>query len=245
MERKSYVKRVIHRKKPVTKVPVSVRKYVKKAINANAEEKYALTNINGASITQDQKGVADAYYCLTDNIPQGLLDNNNRDGDQIRLHTFEGRYITQMDPAAATGNKNVTMRMIIFRANTNIDTTAAVGSGLIAIYPLSNILALGAGGVVSITSTYNHDRLKAKLFTILYDKCWFQTTAPLIGPGVNNNTRYIVIKKKLKNMKIEYIAGSTTNAMNHLFVLIMTNQNSGVANAPQLYSSTKVTYFDG
>lgn len=225
--------------------PPQLTKRITNVINRKAEKKYALDSYNTFTISKDQGAATDSYFLFTDTISVGNNDNNQRSGDQIRLISLNLRFYVQLQKGATTGNDAVAFRLVIFRLNEAVNSTGSTGSALQAIYPVANILAPGAGSVIDVTSTFNHDRGKAGLYTILLDRHWTQTNGPNAGSLSNTMIKYFNIKMKFKNNPIvQYIANSTTNAKGHIGAFIISQNLSIVANPPNMFGSAKVMYVD-
>jgi hypothetical protein len=225
----------------------SLDKRISTVLNRKAEKKYSLsTNINGGyTVSQDIGRVTDSYFaCSTDTIAVGANDNNNRVGDQIRLQKLHLRFTVQASQAAATGNDNNLIRCIIVKVNELLDTGANVGSTLNGIYPALNFMMIGGGSVLHVTSPYNHDRKKAKLFNILYDKTVSLNNAPVNATQSNTSIRYFNINLNLKDSIVQYVSNSTTNAKGHILCLVISNNVAAVINPPKIFNACKLLYTD-
>jgi len=221
-------------------VSKAVKTFVHKALKHVPEVKYTNTQVNGLYMCRDNGGASAAYFCLTDAIPQGTGDTNTRIGDQISLVGFDIRFLI----AAQAGAMNPFCRIIIFQYHEFVTTAASIGSALEAILPATNLLNVGAGSVLGVTSPYDIDRERAKAFTILYDKNFnvsYNTGAGAYNSSINN--KQIHIKRKLRS-KLYYANESTTNARNHIFVLAMSNDTYSTANNPQIYMGHQTMFTD-
>lgn len=239
---KRRMKRRFRKRKANGGVSLAVKRYVKQELKRDIEEKYGLTSYNGIPITQDALGATDAYFCVTDNITVGTADNNNRIGDVLKLRKLYMRFIVQMDQD--TTQTRCPIRFLVLRVNDVLDTNNTVGSGLVALYPLSNFYLPGAGAAIGITSSYNHDRYNSRAFTVLHDETWVQENAPNASTQSGVGMRYIDRVINLQKHRVQYISGTADNAKGHILILFQNNANSGVADPPTLYFSAKITYTD-
>lgn len=220
------------------KVAKAVKTYVHKALKVAPELKYTNTQVNGLYMCKDNGGASAAYYCLTDVISQGVGDTNMRIGDSINLVNLDARFIMY----SQSGQPNPFCRLIIFQYHEYVATGGSIGSALEAILPATNILNVGAGSVLGVTSPYDHDRRRSKSFTILYDKNFNLAYNTATNP-ISINNKQIHVKRKLRG-KLMYANESTTTAKNHVFVLAMSNDAYNTGTNPQVAMGQQIVFTD-
>lgn len=233
-----------HRKKAVGKVSKAVKKYVKKAVHKLPELKYTNVQENGLSISNATFGALSSYYCCTDAIQQGTSDTNNRVGDQITLYDIDSRVVLENSLSAAANNDYVFVRLIMFQWHDMVDTTGAVGSGLSAILPLTELFQLGSGGVIAFNSAIDVDNRRAKRLSILYDKMMPVLRSVTASAYTENSVRMLHIYKRLKNRKLFYEAGSQTKARGHIFIIALSNWAYDVTHNVNVYSTHLTRFSD-
>lgn len=233
------------KKKAAGKVAPNVKKYVKTQLKKEIEDKY--NNFSYSSTVSNTAGAAGpAYYTgISDNIIQGLGDANNRVGDKVNITSLEMRGFTYLATNATGGNDRIVFRMIVFQVHVPVATLNNAGNALNAIYPLSTILTPGVSGVEDCTSIYNHDQKKN--YTILYDKMWTQCNSNNTATSPPSNiikAHHIRVPLRKARKQVAWIGGSTTNATDHIFLTILTQNSSATANLPSAQFSIRMHFRD-
>lgn len=172
-------------------------------------------------------------------IPQGDTDQT-RDGDQIKL----------------VGSIKLHAKLSVDLGNDALQQTPLIRFAVIQWHPqttsggadeptLAAIFNAGPSGSVDVLSNFNHDN--RQLFKVLYNK-WIR----LVGPGTATTNAYnpLVEKFIMKNIslrkahkKMQYSAGSSVIATNHIYVLYLADVGSDAQN-PTITWSTKIVYTD-
>lgn len=182
-----------------------------------------------------------SYYCLT-NIPQGFTDTT-RSGDNIDLTSGTVRLAIQQS-TASSANDSLMLRIVIFQYHPVVDGTylAPPGPpfGMNGALPLNLIFQPGVSGNIDFSSNYNVDRKSQ--YHVLYDKVTKLVKYTTSVPGVINLKINLRMKKARK--KVAYINGSTTQAAEHLFLLVMSNSNDSIANPAGMYAVTRLRFMD-
>lgn len=193
-------------------------KLIKQTTVKLAEKKYRLSTSNGGQ-TVDATGTV---TCIS-NIPQGDSDEE-RIGDQIYLRSIE-----VMWDAVVYDTYNFLRLMIIQWFPQVTDT-----SGTSPISIANNILFDGTSDVENYNMPYYHDNRYQ--FRVLYDKT---ITVNTDMPATRRH--HFHITKGFKR-KIQYYGSSTTNGMNQIFVIKISD--STAASHPTINSAFKLNFSD-
>lgn len=228
MEHKSYFvenpkPRISLRKKTGKSTPVlstAQRRQVKSMIDKEVEEKYHLQNSTGAEIISSTA----RNYSLTA-IPQGNLDTN-REGDALYLKDFDLRMLFTID-SAVTGSTPQFVRVVLYQWKPIIDTAGGFPA-------LSTIFMQDYTGSFGPLSHYNHDtrfqyRILRDTSFVLMPPGEFTTTTEVYNCCTSKMLEWRVKSKFAK--KVQYIAGSTTNASNQIFLVVFSNVASASSQA--------------
>lgn len=248
-EPSTLLRRRFHRRKPKASVASKrvIRNVVSHYLAPRQEVRYGFQTYASYQCDKDQGNASSAYFCLTDNIAQGGADINNRSGDRIFLKSIKFRFLTQMVPNQATANNVVMFRFLLVQFKEAVNTTAAIGSALKAIINPTLFLTPGEDGTnPDPLSMYNHDRRKQYAF--LCDKVWTQVAnGNAAGVALNNSMirqMNIVVPMRKVLKQIEYINGSTTNAINHIVGLVITQNANAITSPPLFYGVSKIDFTD-
>lgn len=197
------------------------KKEVKKLINVNLsrtlETKYydiALNTVTG--YTPSNAGTILPITGLVTYIAQGNADQQ-RVGDSITPIKYEFR-------GEITGNNLHTMRIIVFQWHPNYsDYSPSTGDILNGAYASSVNFPLAH-------QSWDY----RKNFTVLADRFYVQ--------DINKSTYvHIIIPKKKLVKNIEYIAGSQSNALNHIFMMFI---QDGTTTLNTIYGVQRLYYKD-
>lgn len=198
------------------------KRSVKAMIRAPEELKYHLSSAAATII-----GITPVNASCT-NVPQGATDTN-RVGDTLWIHNIDCRFLFTID-SAATGDTPQFVRLILYQWHPTIDTAGAFPAA-------STILQNGFSGGPDALSHYNHDQRHN--YKILRD-----TNFVLMPPGGFSATTEVfncctskMLEWKVSkgfNRAVQYVAGSTTNGSNQVFLMCLSNiatanSHSGIA----------------
>jgi len=208
-------------------------KQVKSIMSRRQELKYTVAGLNLQAMNSTP-----LIYGITD-IAQGDTDTN-RNGDRIMLvGKIEVRYKAAVDPGNTLAQQRVHFRVIIFQWH-----PVTISGGANEPAP-TDVLLVGASGAIDTTSPYNHDQ--RQMYKILYDK-----TDLMIGPGTviglsynpsMNIFRQRRISTKRCSKQMQYVAGSSVNASNHIYFMWFADVGASAQN-PTISWETKVFFRD-
>lgn len=203
-----------------TKLTPSQRAEVKKIMSAQVEKKYLNATQSQLSVTGSSN-----ITCITDGIQQGITDNT-RVGDKIKLMKMYLRLFW------GPGDGVDFVRFILFQWRPSDQLSGPTAS---------DILLVGAGGGIDISSHYNHD--KRSQFKIVYDK-----TINICGSGNSADSpdgpasRGFEIQTLLPKIPDVFFDAGSARGMNHVYALAISDSN--VAPHPYIYYTLKVMYTD-
>lgn len=212
-----------------------VKKIVKAELKKEVELKYHELGLNGVDTNGQPNNALEAYYCLT-NIAQALTDVG-RIGDKINVKSIRIRGVVQTFPNPGNNNNALLFKLCVFQYHDVVDGTVATINAQLPItqvfYPGWDTLNVGPD------SFTNMDRRTQ--FTVLYEKLFKVTNVIDNIPGMH----VLNFKVPLKYAKrhTEYISGSTTQAANHYFLVVL-DQSNQTTNPGRLFASARVTYTD-
>lgn len=176
---------------------------------------------------------------MTD-IPQDDTDQG-REGDQIMLAGFlRFNYILQCDLGNDAVQQTPNIRVVLFQWHPQTI------SGGASEPTLAQLFNNGPSGAPDVLSFFNHDN--RFMYTIIYDKLH-----KLVGPGTATTNAYnpiVTLNRKLAfkygkrvQRKLQYSAGTSTTASNHLYICYLADVISDAQN-PTITWNAKIVYHD-
>lgn len=190
-------------------------KAVRRVIEKTIEKKY-LHNKSNSSVSSS------GYALWPDIVPQGTTDIT-RVGDQVTIRSLRFKIMCTVNVTSAIN----WVRCLIFQYFPAFDSSSITAT----TYPLNNILLDAV--TYPYLSPYSHDNRYN--FRILYDKTRLLDTV---------NVPVVMFKgiiKKFARRKIQYYSASSTNCVNGLTVLLISDQTT---NLPTFVYSLKFNYSD-
>lgn len=216
MPKKFYRKKATSSKK----VPKSVKTYVKKVLDHEAETKQAYyghgANVNATAIELQASGNT-STFALTRYIAQGL-DNDERIGDEIMPVKIESDLTLRVysdNPTTAVYGTEV--RVLLFQYNRSL----LGGSGSSTSLTAEDVLFSQGGSIDYVDAPYQFENREN--YTILYDKV-FEMCA---STNNHKNLKIRINKKKLK--KTQWLNSGTSNTSlgpGHIWLMVLPRYDS-------------------
>jgi len=218
---------------------------VKKMIKV--DQQYKQSNWFSNNIAIGDASDTKEYICLTDGLAPGVGDVGQRIGDKIMIKSVMLRFTLAIALNAQNANNCVTLRCMCFQWHPLVDGTTA---NLLSSLPLNQVLEPGATVTnPDPTSQYKWDSKQD--YKILYDKV-VQLSSPsgvTATSTVYNDQarRHIVVRVPIKYAQkhIQFNAGSSHIATNHLFFVVFGYTAGGtVTTPPTCFLSSRVLFVD-
>lgn len=199
------------------KVPKTVKKYVKRAIQSEIERKESsVTGTNSLSTTA-------AMIDLSAQITQGMTDRQ-RIGDKMKP-----KYL-QVNILLTVADLSNFIRVIFFVWKQNT----------ILASPVTNLILDDTGALVPTLALYNHDTKAASNYKILKDKTYYLATQ---AHGNDANPEKIVkFRINLKNCPASYYDAGNATGSNHIFMCLVSD--SGAVSHPTAVWTVHMSYTD-
>lgn len=221
----AYRKKKYYKKKKNT-LTNKVDKLVKQVKLTKPELKYSESSVLTQRFNNDP--LASYIAVPLEVISQGLLDINNRVGDQISIRSHTLRVIINHNVASA-----VSFRIVCLQFKQNIEslvTTASIGNMIFdSNYTGTDFMPI---------CPYDYDNKKA--FKVLYDKHF---TCNPNDPTTNQWQRVITCKIKKPSHNVTYFHGATTITKGGLYWFFLTDQN-GLSAASYASCIYRTYYYD-
>lgn len=210
------------------------KRAIRKIVQKGYELKWFQPSLSSQAITS-----AGTVVGMTD-IPQGDTDQT-RDGDQVSLAgALKLNYQLDVDLGNDILQQTPTIRIVVFQWHPQTESGGATEP------TLANLFNNGPSGAPDVYSFFNHDN--RFMFTVLLDRIH-----RLVGPGgattlaynpkVSLIKRHIVKYKKRVRRKIQFSAGSTVIAVNHLYICYLSDLAADAQN-PTITWTAKLVFHD-
>jgi len=219
-------KRSFKRKRTYRRVPKTVKKYVRRAVNSNIETKYKISTVDNlvARPNYNQDTVTNIQW-----PSQGTTDIS-RIGDKIRVINIK----LWFEWSQAVNNDITRLRLIIVQGK---DTYWTATDAILDVNYNNEESIIHAPYQHDLRSTYN----------VLWDKVYTINGTEISRAITDPSPKYYqVVNFRPKSKVIKFVSGSSTQVVNNIYVMWVSDKGIVALSSqgPLIYWNSIVTFKD-